>query len=52
MDELTHIDEKGRAQMVDVGNKPPVRRVAKAQGDFVTQKATLDRLLASDLPKG
>ncbi len=49
---LTHLDHRGQARMVDVGHKPIVRRTATAQGDFVAAKATLDRLLAGDLPKG
>lgn len=51
-DKMTHLDEQGRARMVDVGDKPPLRRVAAAAGDFVAAAATLDRLLAGDLPKG
>lgn len=39
--------------MVDVSDKPPVRREAIAEGTFtVSSAATLDRLLAADLPKG
>ncbi len=49
---LTHIDEHGRARMVDVGSKPPVRRTAVAEGFFCAANATLDRLEAGDLPKG
>jgi len=52
MTELTHLDENGRLRMVDVGHKPPMRRVAVAQGHFVAAESTLDRLLAGDLPKG
>lgn len=51
-DKLTHLDDRGQAHMVDVGHKPIVRRTAIAQGDFVAAKATLDRLLTGDLPKG
>ena len=51
-DELTHIDEQGRARMVDVGGKPPMRRTAIAEGYFCATPETLDRLLAGDLPKG
>ena len=29
---LTHVDSAGRARMVDVGEKPPSRRVAVAEG--------------------
>jgi len=49
---LTHLDDQGRAKMVDVGGKPVVRRVAIAEGDFVAAPQTLDRLLAGNLPKG
>ncbi len=51
-DPLTHIDEQGRARMVDVGHKPPMRRSATAAGDFVAASETLDRLVAGNLPKG
>ena len=30
MDRLTHTDDDGRARMVDVGDKPAVRRLARA----------------------
>ncbi len=52
MSDLTHIDEQGQARMVDVGRKPIVARRATASGEFVAAKATLDRLMAGDLPKG
>jgi len=51
-EDLTHIDEHGRASMVDVGDKPPMRREAVAEGRFVAAKQTLDRLMTGDLPKG
>lgn len=41
--------------MVDVGHKPPMKRVAVAEGFFVAAKATIDRLMKegrSELPKG
>lgn len=54
--ELSHLDAEGRARMVDVGSKPPMRRTAIAAGEFVAAKATLDRLTAAPgsepLPKG
>ena len=52
MNDLTHIDDQGRARMVDVGHKPPLRRTAVAAGELVARRQTLDRLLAGDLPKG
>ncbi len=51
-DELTHIDKQGRARMVDVGSKTPMRRTAVAQGFFCAASRTLDMLEAGELPKG
>lgn len=49
---MTHVDEQGRAQMVDVGHKEPMVRRAIAEGSLVAKASTLDRLMAGDLPKG
>lgn len=49
---LTHLDERGRARMVDVSPKPPMHRRAVAEGRLVARPSTLDRLMAGDLPKG
>jgi cyclic pyranopterin phosphate synthase len=51
-DRLTHTDEHGRASMVDVGGKPPMRRRAVAESFFCAQAATLDLIEGADLPKG
>lgn len=55
-DRLTHLDERGHAQMVDVGGKPPMRRRAVAVGELVARPGTLDRVMGIDgadpLPKG
>lgn len=50
--QLSHIDEHGRAGMVRVGDKPVMRRRAVAVGEFVASPATLDLVMAGDLPKG
>lgn len=50
--DLTHIDARGAARMVDVGDKPPMKREAVAEGFLVAAPATLDRLMKGDLPKG
>ena len=52
MSELTHLDEKGRARMVDVGAKDVTERRATARARLRTDAATLARILAGDLPKG
>lgn len=38
--------------MVDVGDKPPMKREAIAEGFLIAASATLDRLMKGDLPKG
>ncbi|MCH2142140.1 MAG: cyclic pyranopterin monophosphate synthase MoaC [Phycisphaerales bacterium] len=50
--ELTHINQHGQAAMVDVSSKPVVHRRAVAEGFFVAQPETLDRLVEGALPKG
>ncbi len=54
--DLSHLDEAGRARMVDVGDKPAVKRSALAAGEFVACPDTLDRLMnvpgSDPLPKG
>lgn len=42
---LTHLDEQGRARMVDVGDKPETRRTATAEG-LVRMSAEAFRLVA------
>lgn len=49
---LSHVDETGRAGMVDVGAKPMMRRRAVASGRFCAANATLDLVMSGDLPKG
>ncbi len=51
-DQLTHIDQQGRASMVDVSGKPQVRRVAVAEGFFEAAASTIAAILDGDLPKG
>ena len=49
---LTHLDSKGRAQMVDVGAKRATRREAWAGGTVYMQAETLDQVRANTLQKG
>jgi len=49
---LTHLDEQGRARMVDVGDKPDTERVAIAKGDITMQPETLALIRAGGLEKG
>ena len=50
--ELSHLDERGRARMVEVGEKPETSREAIARGRVEMQPATLRRILEGGLPKG
>jgi cyclic pyranopterin phosphate synthase len=52
MPNLTHLDEKGRAHMVDVGDKPDTERIAIARGEIHMLKATLDLIRAGQIKKG
>lgn len=49
---FTHLDERGRPRMVDVGEKAPTRRVAVAEGRIRTSPDTTAALTAGDNPKG
>ena len=52
MSKLTHIDEAGRARMVDVSDKPSTGRLAVARGRLVMAPATLDLALSGTGKKG
>src|SRR3989454_10385707 len=49
---LTHLDDAGRARMVDVSAKPVTVREAVARGEVTMQPRTLARVAAGTLPKG
>jgi cyclic pyranopterin phosphate synthase len=51
-DVLTHLDEDGRARMVDVGAKPATARVAVARGIVRMSPRTAAAVAAGDAPKG
>lgn len=52
MKELTHIDEKGKAVMVDISSKPDQQRVANAKGKISLQPDTLRKIMENDIKKG
>lgn len=52
MSGLTHIDEAGRARMVDVSDKQVTARKAKAVGTLRTAFATPQLVLEGKTPKG
>ena len=49
---FSHLDESGRARMVDVGHKPDQKRTASAEGVVRCQPATIAALRERALPKG
>jgi cyclic pyranopterin phosphate synthase len=52
MTRLTHVDEKGRARMVDVGGKTPQLRIAKASGRIGMSTATAEQIQKNQMKKG
>lgn len=51
-DRLTHLAADGRAQMVDVGDKPETARTAVAAGTVTMAPETLRAILAGNAKKG
>lgn len=49
---LTHLDERGHARMVDVGDKPTTVREATASARVLLRPETARRLSSGTLPKG
>lgn len=52
MTKLTHLDEGGRAQMVDVSDKDVTTRVATARGFVFMQEETVRLIFEGGLEKG
>lgn len=52
MSKLSHVDEQGRARMVDVTPKEETHRVAKAAGTIRMKAATLDAIRGNQIAKG
>ena len=52
MDRLSHLDDEGRARMVDVGGKPPLRRTARARGHIALTATTRALVAENALKKG
>jgi cyclic pyranopterin phosphate synthase len=52
MKEFTHLDEHGRAQMVDVTEKELTRREARARGTVLMSPETFQRILEGGIAKG
>ena len=50
--ELTHFNDKGRAHMVEVGDKDISKRVAKAEGKILLSEKILSRIEEGSMKKG
>jgi cyclic pyranopterin phosphate synthase len=50
--QLSHLDTRGQAHMVDVSAKSQTERVAVAEGKVIMQAATLDLVIAGNALKG
>lgn len=48
----SHLDEAGRARMVDVGEKEPTRREAVARGKVAMSREAFESVLAGSVEKG
>jgi cyclic pyranopterin phosphate synthase len=51
-DDLTHTDDAGDVQMVDVGDKPDTARRAVARGEIRLQPSTVEAIRADSVAKG
>ena len=49
---LSHTDREGKARMVDVGEKPPMKRMAEASGRIRMSGETLRAIRENQLKKG
>lgn len=50
--ELTHLNERGEARMVDVGGKEATRRVAVAEGVVAMSPELVEQVLGGEMAKG
>ncbi len=52
MADLTHLDEQGRAKMVDVGDKDVTQRTAVASAKVLTRPDVIDKIRQGAVAKG
>ncbi|MDO8303103.1 MAG: cyclic pyranopterin monophosphate synthase MoaC [Sedimentisphaerales bacterium] len=52
MEKLSHVNEQGKVQMVDVGAKIPQLRIAKASGRIMVAAATIQLVTENKIKKG
>jgi len=49
---LSHVDDAGKAQMVDVTDKSDTRRIARAYGEVRMKESTLELVKSNSIKKG
>lgn len=49
---MSHLNDRGEARMVDVGDKSITRREATAEGEVLMSEDLVSRFFEGDLPKG
>jgi cyclic pyranopterin phosphate synthase len=49
---LTHLNDKGEAHIVDIGDKPATRRRAVAEAQLIATRGTIDLIMGGTLQKG
>jgi cyclic pyranopterin phosphate synthase len=52
MEKLSHTDDKGKANMVDVGHKPDQIRTARAEGKIRLSASTIKLIRENQMKKG
>ena len=52
MNKFSHLDDSGKARMVDVGNKPVSQRAAMAKGEIVLKPETIILIKENLIKKG
>ncbi|HET9481392.1 MAG TPA: cyclic pyranopterin monophosphate synthase MoaC [Candidatus Polarisedimenticolia bacterium] len=52
MAKLSHVDRRGKARMVDVGDKPATRREAVARGAVVMSEEAFEKVRTNSVAKG
>ena len=52
MSELTHINDQGRAKMVDVSSKADTERIGVASGRIQMEPETLEMITGQKIKKG
>ena len=52
MDKFSHTDEQGKAKMVDVSDKKPQIRIAKAEGRILLNENTIKLIKDNQIKKG